>query len=158
MAVFRKLTKVQLSQLKARGATVSEPITNERYGAPCETAQSEGKSHVIIVPNWMPTPLNQLLVMHWGKRSRAKVADYSMVRLHSRGVPRAVSKRRVDVTVTLPPRRRATDPDSVLKVLLDALASARLLVNDSHRWCEFTTPIFVRGTSLSTSITLTDIG
>lgn len=109
------------------------------------------------VPDWMPTPLNRLLGSHWGTASRHKKADRELVAFYGRGIPPAITKRRISLLIVLPPKKRACDPDAMNKSLWDALVSCRLLRNDSHLWVEQGSIEFARGKILTTFITLEDI-
>lgn len=111
------------------------------------------------IADWMPTPLNRLLGAHWGTRARLKRHDRELIsyEVQIQGVRSATGKRRVSVCITLPPRRRAVDPDAIWKVLLDSLVRAQLLVNDSARWCELGGVEFSRGEKLETVIRLEDV-
>ena len=115
--------------------------------------------HEIRIPGWMPTPLNRLMNVHWSTRRRMKTSDSALIKIsvaHWR-VPIATGKRRVSLRITLPPRKRSVDPDSLWKSLLDALVHCGALVNDSAKWCELGMVEFVRGDALETVITLDDV-
>jgi hypothetical protein len=116
-------------------------------------------THRIEVPNWLPTPLNRLLGCHWGTRSRLKRADADLVAVYAMraGVPRATSRRRVTLRLTLGPRQRAPDPDALWKSLLDGLVRAGLLVDDNYQGVELGEVIFERGPEQSTRIVLEDL-
>jgi Holliday junction resolvase RusA-like endonuclease len=118
-----------------------------------------GQRYEIVVPNWSPTPLNKLLGCHWGTRSRLKRADADLVAVYAMraGVPRATGRRRVTLRLTLGPRQRAPDPDSLWKSLLDALVRAGLLVDDDRFGVELGEVTFERGPEPATVIVLEDL-
>ncbi len=110
----------------------------------------------ITVKNWVPTPLNRLMTCHWANAGRLKKLDLMVLQVASNGLPRAAGKRRVRMTVTLSKYQRAPDPDALWKTTLDALVHARMLINDSHLWCELDPVEFMRGTEQATTILLMD--
>ena len=105
----------------------------------------------IIIPRWRPTTANELLRKHWAVRARMKKADAGMVRAYcvQCGVPDAKVRRRVRFRIvqTDKGRRagRGLDGDACLKSGLDALVHARMLVDDSPRWCICEPPVIERG-------------
>lgn len=111
------------------------------------------------IADWMPTPLNRLLGAHWGTRARMKRHDRELIsyEVAVQGVRRAECRRHVSLRITLPPRKRAVDPDAIWKVLLDSLVNCGTLVNDSAAWCELGGVEFVRGDELETVIRLEDL-
>lgn len=112
----------------------------------------------LMVPGWMPVPLNQLLGSKH-KRSRLKGQDRDVLgrAFLLYGKPLAGLKRRVSLHVVLPKGRRAPDPDALWKSCLDALVYCGALVNDSSRWCTPERPTFSRGEALCSFITLEDV-
>lgn len=91
--------------------------------------------HTFTIPGYLPPRLNVFLRMHWAKRSRAQKEADAMVKVYSRNawlVPLALGKRRVSLAF----HGGRADPDARLKVVLDALVHARLLIDDSEQWCE----------------------
>lgn len=94
--------------------------------------------YIITIPDYLPQRLNVLLRSHWAVRGRAQkeadhlVCAYGML---SR-VPKATTRRRVRLIFF----GARSDPDSRMKLLLDALVHAGLLVDDSGKWCELATP------------------
>jgi hypothetical protein len=114
-------------------------------------------THIIDVPDWMPTPLNKLLHTHWATAARMKRQDFAFIWAHAHGIPSAEGKRSVTIQVTLRPKQRATDPDSLQKSVGDALVRCKLLKNDSHPWVEWLPITFERGVRAATRIVLKDI-
>jgi hypothetical protein len=118
--------------------------------------------YVIDIPDWQPTPLNKLMGS-WHTRNRLKHADYKVIWAYSLGkdgktiVPYGQVKRSVELIVTLEPRQRAPDPDSLWKVTLDGLVRAYALWNDSPKWCELLPVKFGRGEHKATRIVLRDL-
>ena len=111
------------------------------------------------IPGWQPTPLNRLIGYHWATRSKRKVHDAEIVgrAVKVYGIPPATTKRRVSLLVVLPKGKRATDPDSLWKSLLDSLVHAGALKNDSPAWVELAPVRWARGEALETFITLEDM-
>ena len=85
------------------------------------------------IPGYLPLRLNELLRTHWSVRSRAQREVSDLVAIYSRlaRIPEASRRRKVSLTFC----DAKSDPDSRLKLVLDALVHARLLVDDSERWC-----------------------
>lgn len=109
----------------------------------------------ITIPNWRPSPLNTLLG-HWAKAHKHKKTDRNIVATYTNHLPKAETKRRVHLTIILGPSQRATDPDSPLKSLGDALVHAKMLKDDSYKWVEWAPVKFVKG-DMATIIQLEDI-
>ena len=117
--------------------------------------------HVIDIPNWNPTPLNKLLG-NWRAAAKLKKADREMIWAYCRkvgincyeGTP---VKRSVELIITLEPRQRPFDVDSLFKSTLDALVHAYALFNDSPKWCELLPVRFERGERKATRIVLRDL-
>jgi hypothetical protein len=113
---------------------------------------------VLVVPDWHPATVNQLLA-GVRQRIRLKKADLEMVgtNAHLAGVPKATGKRRVSLRITLAPCQRGADPDAFWKSTLDSLVHAGLLVDDSREWVQLGTVTFDRGPGRSTVISLKDL-
>lgn len=112
----------------------------------------------IAIAGWVPPSLNRLVYRHWAAARRIKKAAMEVVILHCHvaGVPRATGRRRVSVAVTVKQKSHAIDPDNALKVLLDALVRAGVLVDDSARWCELG-PVTVAVGAKGTRLTVEDL-
>lgn len=114
----------------------------------------------ITIPNWKPASTNALLSAHWSKRGKLKREAADFVAVYGSHVPKATVKRRVTIRVTEPHRAhgggRGMDADNLLKALLDALTTARMIVDDSQAWVECSMPVMERG-PLETVITLEDV-
>lgn len=115
----------------------------------------------LLIPNFHPTPLNKLLSVHWAKAARMKRNDRDIIWSCFIGskIPRASTKRRITLILTLKPFQRATDPDSHHKSTGDALVKCGALKNDSHVWVEWMPTQFKRGTAKAwgTQILIEDI-
>lgn len=117
--------------------------------------------YMLSLPSWHPTPLNKLMRMHYmeahrqNKKNKQYVAAYWLASRH----PAATGKRRVAVTLTYAKGKRFHDPDSMQKVLGDALVACGALRNDSPRWVEWLPCVYERSNteSFGTLITLEDI-
>lgn len=113
--------------------------------------------HEIIIENWHPTRLNQLLgCYHWSQANRLKKADAKMLAAYSRHVEKAAGKRRVTLTITMAPKMRCADVDAFWKSLLDGLVRNHLLIDDSPKWCEIMPVVYERGPVKKTTIRLYD--
>lgn len=123
-----------------------------------EWYEGAGKWYVRI-DRWHPARLNQLINVHWATAARRKKHDAQIVALSvaGAGVPKAESKRRVSLEITLAPRQRAGDPDAYWKSLLDSLVHCGALRNDSHVWLELGGITFARGPIASTVICLENV-
>lgn len=106
--------------------------------------------HEIIIHNWHPTPLNKLINSHWAVANKLKKLDKAEVRYASNHIPKATAKRRVELIIELGKRQRACDPDAHFKSLGDALTACGMLVNDSHKWVEWSPVKFERGNKKTT--------
>jgi len=72
-------------------------------------------------------------------------------------IPKATSKRHVDVTIVLRKGQRALDPDNYLKSLNDSLVNVGLLKDDNRQWLSASPIGFDRMADWGTRIRLTDI-
>ena len=93
----------------------------------------------IWIPGWHPTPKNKLIAgVNPFVAARMKKADQQTVDIAVKvsGVQPAAGKRRVDLHLSFPKGQRSCDKDAYWKSCLDALVKAKMLVNDSARWCE----------------------
>jgi hypothetical protein len=115
-------------------------------------------THRLVIDNWHPATLNQLLAGRW-HAYKLKKADKKLLGfcLLESPIPKARGKRRVSLEITLAPRQRAADPDAYWKSLLDALKSHGLVRDDSRTWCELGGVTFARGERKSTTIVLEDV-
>lgn len=118
-------------------------------------------THRFFVPHWRPSSLNSMIGRHWGVVAKLKRADRIMVGTYAkiRDVPRATRKRQVSLEIVLCGRQQETDPDALYKSLLDSLVHARLLVDDSPKYCSLGPVSFARGTKeeAGTTIVLEDL-
>jgi hypothetical protein len=116
------------------------------------------RRHVLTIPGWLPTRLNQLLG-NWRKAARLKRGDRELVTYYARqaGIPPATGPRRVALRLTLAPRQRAADPDAFWKSSLDALVHAGLLLDDNRQGVELGSVTFTRGPARATTIVLENL-
>ena len=117
--------------------------------------------HVLNIPNWNPAQLNKLMRNHW-IAMRLKKIDREMIHAYALAerIPVAKGKRVVHMLITLKKKRgRRPDADAFLKSTLDALVHARLLIDDSDRWCYWTAPKITMSDDKSwgTTIALEDL-
>lgn len=116
-------------------------------------------SHILVIPNWHPASVNQLLKVHWRRRKSLKDVDVQMVGVYARQerVPRAAGKRKIRVIITLGRGQRACDPDNYMKCLLDALKRSGLIKDDNRQWLECEPMEFNRANEKATTIILEDM-
>ncbi len=88
--------------------------------------------YTFTIPGYLPPRLNEMLRMHWARRSRLQKEADQFVGCYGRGVPKAAGRRRVSLTF----HGGRADPDARLKIVLDALVHSRLLIDDSQEWCQ----------------------
>jgi hypothetical protein len=90
--------------------------------------------HRLVVPDFVPTPLNKLMRGRIRDRIRLACGDRQLIAYYAReqGLPLATARRRVSIVIT----GTRADPDGLLKSLLDGLVHAGLLVDDSSTWLE----------------------
>ncbi len=116
--------------------------------------------YTLVVARWHPTRLNVLLNVHWAVRGRLRKADDATVKIaaHNAGIPRAVGKRRVSITIVLGPRQRGGDPDTAYqKSCCDALKNAGLIRDDNRQWMAIDPITYERCKERATRIVLEDI-
>src|SRR3990172_805721 len=110
--------------------------------------------YAIVIPNWQPTTLNQLMGGHYMHAHKLKKSDAEMIGGYARlaRVPKAEGKRRVTLTITLVKRQRAGDPDCYWKSTLDGLVLAGMLRDDNRQNCELAPVGVARGEKRETTI------
>lgn len=115
-----------------------------------------GTTYTLTIPNWHPARLNQWEGRHWSVKAKLKKGDRELVIFYSRlaGIPQAHGKRRVSLAVVLTKAQRSPDIDAFWKSTLDALVQAKLLKDDSPKWCELGSVEYERGSARATRITL----
>src|SRR5262245_584319 len=88
--------------------------------------------HRLCIPRWHPPLANQWRGRHWSVAHRLRRAAAQLLGAYAlqQRVPRATTRRKVSVLVTLGPRQRPCDTDAYDKLLLDGLVGAGLLVDD----------------------------
>ena len=111
------------------------------------------------IPKWRPTRLNEILRMGPFTRSKRKKSDAGLIAHYSRGVTRAIGKRRVSLTIVLKPRGQEGDDDGLWKFLLDGLVKCGALLEDSRQFVEMGGIEYQRGTEKTwgTTVTLEDV-
>lgn len=107
-----------------------------------ERVQFEG-IHLIRIPQWRPTPLNELTGNRF-KAGRLKKADREIIAHYCKHTPKAAKKRLVEVEIVLGKGGRKCDPDAYWKSLLDALVHAEMLTNDNENGVELMPVIHTR--------------
>lgn len=156
-----------------------------RKVAPPDPEPPVAGTHRIVIPDFVPCPLNRLLSAHWAVAARLKKADRDVIATHAaeQQVPKVTivrsdkarktgtgkptvgrmkkgtgPKRRVTIIVTLAKGERRYDNDALQKVVWDALVATGYLVNDSPVWCESGgDPVWKRGEVRQTVIELEDL-
>lgn len=116
-------------------------------------------THAFTIPGYLPPTLNVLIRSHWSARARKGRECKHLVLAYS-GIartPQATGKRRVSLAFVSRRGERAADHDARLKLLLDALVFAGLLVDDSPQWCELGRIESRAGAARETIVTLEDI-
>lgn len=120
----------------------------------------------IRLDRWQPPSINTTLGRHWRAIHRAKLDAADIIGIYSAiaQVPK--------ITLDYRPRRHVVitavgwshkgsvlpDPDNVLKITLDAMVRARLLVDDADEYCTWERPALSCGRPTLTTIVITDIG
>lgn len=116
--------------------------------------------HMISVPDWLPATLNEFMRQHWAVRRKTLSVAANLIAAYARlaGVPQASGRRRVTLTFFCRGGRgrKSGDPDARLKVCLDALVRAGMLVDDDDRFCELAPRSRAYGPT-RTVITLEDV-
>ncbi len=89
----------------------------------------------VFIPNWRPTSLNKLMG-HWSRAHKAKKRDKEIIALCCRSIPKATTKRKIDIYIDLDKNQKRLDYDNTFKSLLDALVQCGVLKNDSPDWVQ----------------------
>jgi hypothetical protein len=113
----------------------------------------------ITIPNWQPCPLNRYRGRHWSREHKAKKEARELIGTYAYmvPVPRATGPRRVRLHVTLGSAQPQPDRDAYDKVLLDALVSCGLLLDDGETGLKGRLQVtFTRGSTHATAIVLQD--
>jgi hypothetical protein len=124
------------------GVPAGEAVSGPGRAWELRPATEHGSARfVITLADFRPVLTNQLLSVHWARRSKLKRSDAEIIgqACWAAGVTRAAGKRRVSATLLVPKGGRRPDPDSPQKSLLDALAARHgcgALRDDGPAWCE----------------------
>ena len=116
--------------------------------------------YTLWIPDWRPCTLNQMLGGSLRNRIRLKKSDMEIIAGYfmKSGIPKAIGKRRIDVSMALSARQRVSDPDARWKSLLDGLVKCGGLVDDSAMLVELGTVTQSHEYLIpGTKITLTEI-
>lgn len=113
----------------------------------------------VVIPNWHPTGLNELLCLHWAARRRRKRSDADLIAVYCgrAQVAAASRRRRITQRLTLAGNDRRRDDDNAWKSLLDSLVYARVLVDDGPDWVEKRPLEFERGRERKTTLVIEDL-
>ena len=117
-------------------------------------------THTLTLDNWHPTLWNAVRGRHWSQELRAKKRDARVYEMLARvqGVPPPTGKRRVTLRLTGWERGGVfPDRDAPLKVALDALKRAGLLLDDGPRGLEGMPMVEYERGPRRTVITLEDV-
>jgi hypothetical protein len=132
------------------------------FGGPCDEhahVGPAGKTHVLVFDGLLPR-LNEVRGRHWSKEANAKsrLKERLVLCALAQHIPQATGPRSVFLDVALGPNRKRPDADAYDKILLDALVTIGLLLDDSARGLVGRVGIsFERGPASETRICLTDV-
>src|SRR5215475_8334617 len=120
-------------------------------------------SYTLRIPRWRPPLANAWRGRHWSVAHRLRKEASAMLATYARlqAIPPATGPRRASLEIVLAPRQRRPDRDAFDKLLLDAMVSTGLLLDDSDRGLSGRLEIaFRRGTAddWGTVLYLTDTG
>lgn len=149
-----RVSKDQLQSLMSQGATLGPSVKLPEPEKPTE--HNPGGVYRIVIPNWRPPTLNQLMRGKVKTQIALSKACKAMVAGYGREVPRAGGKRKVSLLIELEGRQKEMDADAPWKGLLDALVFCGLLIDDHSRYVQFGEFEQCRGAS-QTVITLEDV-
>ena len=166
-----KMSRADADKLAAeaylRGGTVSGPASapeaeSDRMAFRLSVAAYAPSSArwSVLIERWHPTTLNRLMGCHHMEAARLKALDARMVGTYclQAGVPAAVKvRRRVSLAITLGKGQRGPDKDCWWKSTLDALVRCGALHDDSDRWCELGSIVYLKADERATRITLEDV-
>jgi len=114
---------------------------------------------VLIIPDWIPKRVNQMIGAPWQQTYHVKKVDAQTIHLYAwiHSIRKATGRRRVSLKLFGWRRGRMSDPDAHWKSLLDGLVWCGLLIDDAYRFCELGTIKMTRCERTWTEITLEDI-
>ncbi len=93
--------------------------------------------YILEIPGYLPLSLNRLMRSRKLRMSEPKrAADHFTLAALVFRVPKATGKRRVSLVFTVQKGKPKPDPDNLVKVVLDGLVKAGVLVDDSDEWCQ----------------------
>lgn len=109
--------------------------------------------------DWKPPNLNKSRGRHWHKSHKATktAGEVYAAEAFKAGVPLVTDTYRPvrSVQIVYHAKGKLPDPDNLLKNTLDALKRARLVVDDSAKWCHWTAPVVGRITGPGVTSLLT---
>lgn len=93
---------------------------------------------VVEIPGWVPPSWNPTLGRHWsvGAKVKKRVAHVVAVACLVAQVPKATTRRRLSIHLSLPRGRKAPDEDNIGKALRDALSACGAIRDDAPEWVE----------------------
>jgi hypothetical protein len=148
-----------MARNKVPAAKFAELVARGLVAAPAVPPPGPAGRWVLTIPNFHPTPLNDLIGTHRMKAHPLKAADARRLgdEAELARVPRAAGRRRVWLRIILAKGQKGCDGDAYWKSCLDALVLCGRLRNDSRQWCEIGGPVeFERG-KRATQIVLEDL-
>ena len=148
---------IRLTAQQARAAGLTPPPRKRQprkpaVQRPLDLPAPTQLVHYLTIPNWRPTPLNQLMYTTVCRRIKLKKADREMVAFYAmqQKIPLAVLPRKVSIEVGLSGRQRQFDQDSPQKSLFDALVHCGALTGDTAGEVQWGGVTFTRGKSYTT--------
>ena len=146
-----------------RRATVPAANTNPNPGGNTGPTGATYRREILI-ERFVPITLNRSVGRHWSKLAKIKRQTADLITVSAANVRKVSDQyrpvRRLAFEVRCARVGRLPDPDNVLKAMLDALKTARIIVDDSSAWVVWSMPTIVRakkGEVPCTVITIEDV-